>query len=249
MDFERDVIKFRVIPALNRRFRDRRVELQAIDLRLGVNTSDMTEEESERKVLSVCTSCIDSARPFFIGLIGRRYGWVPPVERWQEFMAGLSDEEKEMLKDTAGCSVTEMEIVYGALSQGSFDSSHVLFYLRDDASYDGIPEALKPTFCDADPENLRKLGALKERVQTLFGERGGEDDRCSPYRLVWKDGRFCSDEFEALVTEQLARQIQASGKLLPLHRHTAHHLPELYAFFRNFSPDTAYSSYYTEVFP
>ena len=208
MDFERDVIKFRVIPALNRRFRDRRVELQAIDLRLGVNTSDMTEEESERKVLSVCTSCIDSARPFFIGLIGRRYGWVPPVERWQEFMAGLSDEEKEMLKDTAGCSVTEMEIVYGALSQGSFDSSHVLFYLRDDASYDGIPEALKPTFCDADPENLRKLGALKERVQTLFGERGGEDDRCSPYRLVWKDGRFCSDEFEALVTEQLARQIE-----------------------------------------
>ena len=44
MDFERDVIKFRVIPELNRLFRDRRVELQAIDLRLGVNTSNMTEE-------------------------------------------------------------------------------------------------------------------------------------------------------------------------------------------------------------
>ena len=56
MDYERDIIKFRVIPSLNRRFRDRRIELQAIDLRLGVNTSDMTEEESERKVLSVCTS-------------------------------------------------------------------------------------------------------------------------------------------------------------------------------------------------
>ncbi len=208
MDFERDVIKFRVIPALNRRFRDRRVELQAIDLRLGVNTSDMTEEESERKVLSVCTSCIDSARPFFIGLIGQRYGWVPPVERWKEFISGLSDEEKEILKDTAGCSVTEMEIVYGALSQGSFDSSHVLFYLRDDASYDGIPEAMRSSFCDADPENLQRLEALRKRVRELFGERGGEDDRCTPYHLDWCDGHFVGEDFERIVTEQLALQIE-----------------------------------------
>ena len=208
MDFERDVIKFRVIPALNRRFRDRRVELQAIDLRLGVNTSDMTEEESERKVLSVCTSCIDSARPFFIGLIGQRYGWIPPVERWKEFMAGLSEEDRQILSDTAGCSVTEMEIVYGALSQGSFDSSHVLFYLRDDASYEGIPEDLKPVFQDSDEGNLRKLKALKKKVRALFGERGGQDDRCTPYHLDWADGHFCSDEFEAIVTEQLAHQIE-----------------------------------------
>ena len=208
MDFERDVIKFRVIPALNRRFRDRRVELQAIDLRLGVNTADMTEEESERKVLSVCTSCIDSARPFFIGLVGKRYGWSPSVERWKEFIARLTEEERKVLEETAGCSVTEMEIVYGALSQGSFDTSHVLFYLRDDASYEGLPAELRPAFCDSDPENLRKLEALKNKVQRLFGERGGEDDRCTSYRLFWKDGRFEGDEFEEMVTRQLERQIE-----------------------------------------
>ena len=208
MDYERDVIKFRIIPALNRRFRDRRVELQAIDLRLGVNTANLSEAESERKVLSVCTSCIDSARPFFIGLIGRRYGWIPPVERWKEFLAGLDEEERELLADAAGCSVTEMEILYGALSQGSFDTSHVLFYLRDDASYEGLPDALLPTYCDTDPENLRKLEALKEKVQERFGQYGGADDRCTPYCLVWKDGRFSSEDFEALVTEQIARQIE-----------------------------------------
>ena len=209
MDFERDVIKFRVIPALNRRLRDRRVELQAIDLRLGVNTSNMSEAESERKVLSVCTSCIDSARPFFIGLIGKRYGWIPPVERWNEFMAGLSDEEREILADTAGCSVTEMEIVYGALSQGSFDTSHVLFYLRDDSSYEGLPAEQLPTFCDSDPYNLQKLAALKDKVRKLFGERGGEDDRCTSYHLNYSDGHFSGDEFERIVTEQLAAQIEA----------------------------------------
>ena len=209
MDFERDVIKFRVIPALNRRFRDRRIELQAIDLRLGVNTEKMSEEQSERKVLSVCTSCIDSARPFFIGLIGQRYGWVPPVERWKEFMAGLSDEERSILKDTAGCSVTEMEIVYGALSQGSFDSSHVLFYLRDESSYEAIPEEMKSVFCDTDADSRRKLETLKAKVQKLFGERGGQDDRCTPYHLEWADGHFSSDSFERIVTEQLAQQIEA----------------------------------------
>ena len=70
MDFERDIIKFRVIPALNIKYRPRHVALQAIDLRLGVNTAKMSEEESARKVLTVCADNIDSARPFFIGLIG-----------------------------------------------------------------------------------------------------------------------------------------------------------------------------------
>ena len=208
MDFERDVIKFRIIPELNRRFRDRRVELQAIDLRLGVNTSGMSEAESERKVLSVCTSCIDSARPFFIGLIGKRYGWIPPVERWKEFIGRLNPEEQKILSGTAGCSVTEMEIVYGALSQGSFDSSHVLFYLRDDASYEGMPAEQLPTFCDSDPDNLAKLEALKKKVKALFSERGGQDDRCTPYHLSYDGGKFRGDEFERIVTEQLAAQIE-----------------------------------------
>ncbi|MGM9753206.1 MAG: DUF4062 domain-containing protein [Candidatus Cryptobacteroides sp.] len=208
MDYERDIIKFKVIPEVNRRFRSRRVELQAIDLRLGVNTAKMSEEESELKVLDVCTTCINSARPFFIGLIGQRYGWIPPVERWKEFVAGLSEEDRELLKDTAGCSVTEMEIVYGALSQGSFDSSHVLFFLRDEASYEGLPQELKASFCESDPKVLSKLQALKRKVQKLFGERAGEDDRCTDYHLEWKDGEFCSEQFEAIVTEQLARQIE-----------------------------------------
>lgn len=156
----------------------------------------------------MCASCIDSARPFFIGLLGRRYGWIPPEDRWAEFVAGLDDEERGLLADTAGCSVTEMEIAFGALTQGFFDNSHVLFFLREDDSYEGIPESLRPTYCDTDPENLRKLESLKKKVRKLFGKHGGADDRCTPYRLKWEDGRFSSEDFEELVTEQLARQIE-----------------------------------------
>ncbi len=209
MDYERDIIKFRVIPELNRRYRDDRIELQAIDLRLGVNTAHLSEEESERKVLSVCTSCIDSARPFFIGLIGHRYGWVPSEKRWQEFIASLSEDEAQLLSDTAGCSVTEMEIVYGALSQSKFDNSHVLFFLRDEDSYKNIPPEIKSGFFDDSSESVKKLSALKNKIISLFGERGEADDRCTSYHLDWQDGQFFSEGFESIVTQQLSRQIEA----------------------------------------
>ena len=46
MDVERDVIKFEIIPDINRKFRSRGVELQAIDLRLGVNTEGVDESQT-----------------------------------------------------------------------------------------------------------------------------------------------------------------------------------------------------------
>ena len=210
MDFERDIIKFNVIPALNRRFRPHCIELQAIDLRLGVNTSKMSEADSERKVLSVCTSCIDSARPFFIGLLGARYGWIPPEERWREFIAKLPEGEREMLRDTLGCSVTEMEIVYGALNQESFDNSHVLFYTRDADSYKNLPQEMLPAYCDADPASQEKLSRLKARVEELFSSRAGADDRCTSYHIDWnpQKGSFEGSDFEQTVTRQLAEQIE-----------------------------------------
>ena len=72
MDVERDVIKFEVIPALNQMFKKKGVVLQAIDLRYGVNTSGLTEEEATDKVLNMCVNSIDRARPFFIGCVGNR---------------------------------------------------------------------------------------------------------------------------------------------------------------------------------
>ena len=168
MDFERDIIKFRVIPALNIKYRPRHVALQAIDLRLGVNTAKMSEEESARKVLTVCADNIDSARPFFIGLIGARYGWVPPIERWQEFIGRLPAEGQELMQETYGCSVTELEMVYGAMTKRSLDQSHTLFYFRDDASYAGIPDDRLASYCDSDTGQVAKIRDLKQEWSMPF---------------------------------------------------------------------------------
>lgn len=210
MDFERDLVKFEVVPELNSRFRDRHIEIQAIDLRLGVNTADMTEEESERKVLSACVSSIDSSRPFFIGFVGARYGWVPPLARWKEFYAHLSETEKHILAETMSKSVTEIEIIYGALSDESPDNSHTLFFIRDDASYEGLPGDVSTVYVDRDANAVENMKTLKSRIAGTMARKGREDDICVTYHLDYDPAakNFRSGELKALLIEKLAGQIE-----------------------------------------
>ena len=66
----------KVFPALRTRLKDRFVELVDVDLRWGI-----TVEEAERgEVLPICLAEIDRSRPYFIGMLGERYGWIPPHE-------------------------------------------------------------------------------------------------------------------------------------------------------------------------
>ena len=97
MHAERDWLRTRVFPELEERLRERRHYLEPIDLRWGVETVSVAEEEAkELLVLKVCLDEIERSRPFLIGLIGDRYGWVPPSERMaaaaQE--AGLFQRQK-----------------------------------------------------------------------------------------------------------------------------------------------------------
>ena len=75
---ERDLLVKRVFPALRAKLRERFVELVDVDLRWGI-----TPEQAERgEVLPICLSEIDRARPYFIGLLGERYGWIPPADSY-----------------------------------------------------------------------------------------------------------------------------------------------------------------------
>jgi hypothetical protein len=73
MHAERDYLVKRVFPAQRERLEKYRIHLVDIDLRWGI-----TEEEAQKdQVLDLCLSQIDECRPFFIGILGERYGWVP----------------------------------------------------------------------------------------------------------------------------------------------------------------------------
>ena len=73
MNAERDHLVRVVFPELKERMTKRRLYLVDVDLRWGI-----TEEEAEHgKVLEVCLDEIERCRPFFIGILGERYGSVP----------------------------------------------------------------------------------------------------------------------------------------------------------------------------
>src|SRR5262249_6597254 len=73
MHAERDHLVKVVFPALREWLEPYRVHLIDIDLRWGV-----TREQAENaQALGLCLQQIDECRPFFLGLLGERYGWVP----------------------------------------------------------------------------------------------------------------------------------------------------------------------------
>ena len=89
MQAERDYLKTYVFPKVEEELQQRRIKLQIVDLRWGVDTTSIAQEdEREATVLKVCLDEIKRCRPFFIGLLGDRYGWVPPQKRIEQAMTG-----------------------------------------------------------------------------------------------------------------------------------------------------------------
>jgi hypothetical protein len=72
MHAERDYMVHHVFPKLRHDFLKFGLHIIEIDLRWGV-----TKEEAENdQVLEICLDQIDQARPFFVALLGERYGWI-----------------------------------------------------------------------------------------------------------------------------------------------------------------------------
>lgn len=70
MQAERDhLIRF-VFPRLREELLTRRIHLVDVDLRWGVT--------SDQDALSVCREVVDDCRPYFLCMLGGRYGWIPP---------------------------------------------------------------------------------------------------------------------------------------------------------------------------
>jgi telomerase protein component 1 len=76
MHAERDQLSRIVFPELRSRCLRRGADCLGVDLRWGV-----TEEEAEQEgALALCLQEVERCRPFFVCLLGGRFGWVPPPE-------------------------------------------------------------------------------------------------------------------------------------------------------------------------
>ena len=122
---ERDLLVRTVFPGLRARLKDRFVELVDVDLRWGISV-----EQAERgQVLPICLVEIERARPFFVGMLGERYGWVPSAEA---YAADLIERQPWLDRHRGGKSVTELEILHGVLNNPKM-AGRAFFYFRSAA--------------------------------------------------------------------------------------------------------------------
>jgi hypothetical protein len=118
MQAERDELVKRVFPALRELCDARGVAWAEVDLRWGITD----EQVAEGRVLPICLEEIRNCRPYFIGLLGERYGWVP-----NELEPAWLQREP-WLAQYPGRSVTELEIVHGVLADPLM-ASHAFFWV------------------------------------------------------------------------------------------------------------------------
>jgi tetratricopeptide (TPR) repeat protein len=190
---ERDLLVKRVFPALRARLKDRFVELVDVDLRWGI-----TVEEAERgEVLPICLAEIDRARPYFIGMLGERYGWIPPRNG---YAADLLERQPWLKNHQGGKSVTELEILHGVLNNRRMHG-RAFFYFRSPTyarvkGGDYLPSAEDRT------RQLRLKRRIRERGLSVTSYANPETLAKRIERDLWRllDAEFPAaavpDEFE-----------------------------------------------------
>eukprot|EP00741_Cyanophora_paradoxa_P000091 tig00000057_g87.t1 len=133
MHGERDCLNKVVFPRLNQEVgRARRTRFTCVDLRWG-----LTVEETSAYGRGAVLCCLDEirrCRPWFLCLLGARYGWVPERTYLPGFM---SDDDLEryawLRKWPLGDSVTELEVWAGLLGApvGGGPAPRAFAFLRD----------------------------------------------------------------------------------------------------------------------
>lgn len=154
MNDERNYLVRYVFPRVQEYCRKRFLEFYPVDLRWGI-----TEEQSRSGlVLNACLSEIDDSRPFFVGILGSRYGWIPSIDEIGSFSPSLARESDWIVDEVVkGVSITEMEIEYAVLRD--MNIPYASFFFRDENIE--IPDDYKEVLHST---NANKLEKLKNRI-------------------------------------------------------------------------------------
>ena len=126
MQEEREHLVKKIFPEIRALCRERGITFTEVDLRWG-----LTEEEAALgRVIRTCLEEIDKCRPFFLGLVGERYGWAPDMMEYYKDPELFS--RWPWLEDAAmeESSITDVEFRHGALNDPE-SAGHARFFFRD----------------------------------------------------------------------------------------------------------------------
>lgn len=196
MHAERDYLVRVVFPSLREKLLPYRLHLNDIDLRWGV-----TKEQAENdQTLDLCLQQIDECRPFFVGILGERYGWVPAK------LPNLNKPEYGWIQGLTSKSITELEILHGVLNNPKMHP-HSIFFFRDPAFMTDVPQGARPQIAAEDPQAAEKLAQLKQRIRdTNLPITPLENYLCrfAGLRLNWRIARLELEESDVRALEDVA---------------------------------------------
>lgn len=219
MQWEREVLAKKVFPKIRKLCALRQVVFKEVDFRWGITD----EQVAEGKLLPICFEAIDRCRPFFIGLLGEYYGWIPDT---------LPDsllKKDPWLAEHYGRSITELEMRYGVLHK-PHDSECALFYFRDPMFLESLTEEARREFSGGPTlQEIAELGeieayntasARKEKLRAL------KDEILKSGLKVYKsyeDAEQLGDLVLQDLTDIIDRRFPKDDSLDPLDLETAEH--------------------------
>lgn len=183
---EREVLVKHVFPTIDMLCKERGTNCIPVDLRWGINDSQV----NSGLVLQLCLDYVRKCSPFFICLLGERYGSHRPVggtplpgsfeelepdAHWldKNFMVAYSGGYEWIAQESyQHCSITELEIIQACFLEAN--PAHCYFYFRKpdhvDNLYTDLPSEERrerlALFEAEDPHSRFMQEELKKRIVT-----------------------------------------------------------------------------------
>ena len=161
MNEEREILMKTIMPEVREFAAERGVTISEVDLRWGI-----TEEQSAQgDTINICLSEIDRCQPYFLCMLGERYGWSQPEDHSDKLLYKTFDEALfsfPWIDQYRDRSITELEIRHAALNhQELYYLPEVHFYFRNESFSNSKENYFKS---ENEPSKLR-LDSLKEEIK------------------------------------------------------------------------------------
>jgi len=158
MHSERDVLAREVFPRLRETFGPRGIHVGGVDLRWGV-------EGETGEDLEIMLDEIDRSRPFFVAILGERYGRAASVPDDVLSIDRLGANRRDL-------SLNAIEILHGVLEHPESKKTS-FFYFRDPGFSAHVPACKRREFLPESEEAARKLAEIKDRIRGLYRDLPG----------------------------------------------------------------------------
>ncbi|XP_033745872.1 LOW QUALITY PROTEIN: uncharacterized protein LOC117331312 [Pecten maximus] len=131
---EREQLIKKTFREINKMCSERGVFFTYVDLRWGISD----EQSKTGQTIAICLQEIDRCRPYFICMLGQRFGWSKPEDKEDEALMKSFDYAIENHPNLGwidqyrdNTSVTQLEVLHGVLNNIQGSKQRSFFYLRD----------------------------------------------------------------------------------------------------------------------